>query len=50
MHRSTQIENVRNLSTSVPGECDGFSANRERVAVPLKGPGGKIAIFEVMII
>ncbi|GJQ82345.1 hypothetical protein Trydic_g416 [Trypoxylus dichotomus] len=46
-HKSQHIENIRNISRQIPGECDGFSANPKRVAVPLSGPGGKIAIFEV---
>ncbi|XP_017850354.1 coronin-7 isoform X1 [Drosophila busckii] len=46
-HKSTHIENLRNLSRQIPGECNGFHANHERVAVPLSGPGGKIAIFEL---
>lgn len=46
-HKSTHIENLRNLSRQTPGECNGFTANYERVAVPLSGPGGKIAIFEL---
>ncbi|XP_050307808.1 coronin-7 isoform X2 [Anthonomus grandis grandis] len=46
-HKSFHIENIRNLSRQISGECDGFHANPERVAVPLSGPGGKIAIFEL---
>lgn len=46
-HKSLHIENIRNLSRQIPGECDGFHANPDRVAVPLSGPGGKIAIFEL---
>lgn len=46
-HKSQHIENIRNLSRQISGECDGFSGNPKRVAVPLSGPGGKIAIFEV---
>ncbi|XP_075159287.1 coronin isoform X4 [Haematobia irritans] len=46
-HKSTHIENLRNLSRQIPGECNGFTANHERVAVPLSGPGGKIAIFDL---
>lgn len=46
-HKSTHIENLRNISRQIPGECNGFHANHERVAVPLSGPGGKIAIFEL---
>ncbi|XP_062539458.1 coronin-7 isoform X4 [Armigeres subalbatus] len=46
-HKSTHIENIRNLSRQIPGECDGFQANSDRVAVPISGAGGKIAIFEL---
>ncbi|GFG39279.1 hypothetical protein Cfor_02204, partial [Coptotermes formosanus] len=47
LHKSTYIENIRNVSRQLSGECDGFHANPERVAVPLSGPGGKIAVFEL---
>ncbi|XP_047113632.1 coronin-7 isoform X2 [Schistocerca piceifrons] len=47
LHKSTHIENIRNVSRQISGECDGFHANSERVAVPLSGPGGKIAVFEI---
>ncbi|KAG7207127.1 hypothetical protein KM043_001001 [Ampulex compressa] len=46
-HKSTHIENVRNVSRQISGECDGFHANSGRVAVPLSGPGGKIAVLEL---
>lgn len=46
-HKSTHIENIRNISRQISGECDGFHANRERVAVPLSGPGGRIAVLEL---
>lgn len=70
-HKSTHIENIRNISRQISGECDGFhgkhgcihqryniyrmtvnkinrlSANSDRVAVPLSGPGGKIAVLEL---
>lgn len=46
-HKSTHIENIRNIGRQLPGECDGFQANFERIAVPLSGPGGKIAVFEL---
>ncbi|XP_011336280.1 coronin-7 isoform X3 [Ooceraea biroi] len=46
-HKSTHIENIRNISRQVSGECDGFHANPDRVAVPLSGPGGKIAVLEL---
>ncbi|XP_068081154.1 coronin-7 [Anabrus simplex] len=47
LHKSTHIENIRNVSRQISGECDGFHANPDRVAVPLSGPGGKIAVFEL---
>ncbi|XP_063231894.1 coronin-7 [Bacillus rossius redtenbacheri] len=47
LHKSTHIENIRNVSRQIPGECDGFHANPRRVAVPLSGPGGKIAVLEL---
>ncbi|XP_055297262.1 coronin-7 isoform X7 [Sitodiplosis mosellana] len=46
-HKSTHIENIRNISRQIPGECNGFHANYKRVAVPLSGPGGKIAVYEL---
>ncbi|BET03466.1 Domain of unknown function (DUF1900) [Nesidiocoris tenuis] len=46
-HKSLHIENVRNVSRQISGECDGFHCNSDRVAVPLGGPGGKLAIFEL---
>ncbi|XP_043509239.1 coronin-7 isoform X2 [Frieseomelitta varia] len=46
-HKSTHIENIRNISRQISGECDGFHANPDRVAVPLSGPGGKIAVLEL---
>lgn len=46
-HKSTHIENLRNISRQIPPECDVFHANFERVAVPMSGAGGKIAIFEL---
>lgn len=47
MHKSLNIENVRNLSKSIPGESDYFHANRAFCAVPLGGAGGLIAILSV---
>lgn len=44
MHKSNNIENVRNLSISLPGDSDGFQVNQEFVAFPLSGPGGQIAV------
>ena len=34
------------LNRTVPAESDFFHANADRVAVPLTGPGGKMAVFE----
>ena len=47
MPRSTHLENFRGLDNALPTECNGFHANPERVAVPLNGPGGRIAILEL---
>uniref|UniRef100_A0A672HY69 Coronin n=1 Tax=Salarias fasciatus TaxID=181472 RepID=A0A672HY69_SALFA len=46
MHRDTHITNIRGLNLTTPGECDGFCANHQRVAVPLAIAGGQIAIVE----
>ncbi|XP_054615289.1 coronin-7-like isoform X1 [Dunckerocampus dactyliophorus] len=45
-HRDTHITNIRDLSLTTPGECDGFCVNRQRAAVPLGISGGQVAIFE----
>ena len=50
LHRSQYIENVRNINTSIFGECDGFQSNSKRAAIPLEGPGGKIAVIEVCLL
>ncbi|XP_074621834.1 coronin-7-like [Acropora palmata] len=47
MHKSKNIENVRNLSISLPGDSDGFQVNRDFVAYPLSGPGGQIAVVSL---
>ena len=49
MHKSNNIENVRNLSISMPGDCDGFQVNQEFAAFPLSGPGGQIAVIPVSL-
>lgn len=41
-----KFENLKNLSKTVPAESGPIKANKDRIAVPLTGPGGKIAIFE----
>ncbi|XP_013771927.1 coronin-7-like [Limulus polyphemus] len=45
--KETHITNLTNMSKSIPGESNGFDANIERVAVPLGGCGGNIAVFEL---
>uniref|UniRef100_A0A8C7I2U0 Coronin n=1 Tax=Oncorhynchus kisutch TaxID=8019 RepID=A0A8C7I2U0_ONCKI len=47
LHRDTHFTNLKGLNLTTPGECDGFCANRHRVAVPLATAGGQIAIFEL---
>ncbi|KAK2563477.1 Coronin-7 [Acropora cervicornis] len=47
MHKSKNIENVHNLSISLPGDSDGFQVNRDFVAYPLSGPGGQIAVVSL---
>ncbi|KAJ7357667.1 Coronin-7 [Desmophyllum pertusum] len=44
MHKSNNFDNVRNLSISMPGDCDGFHVNQDFAAFPLSGPGGQIAV------
>ncbi|XP_072040338.1 coronin-7-like [Amphiura filiformis] len=47
MPRTTQIYDIKNVSISTFGECDGFHANRKWAAVPLGGPAGMIAIIDI---
>uniref|UniRef100_A0AAR2JAU3 Coronin n=1 Tax=Pygocentrus nattereri TaxID=42514 RepID=A0AAR2JAU3_PYGNA len=47
LHRATHITNLRGMSLTTPGECDGFCANAQRVAVPLAIAGGQIAVLEL---
>ena len=49
IHKSNNLENVRNLSISMPGDCDGFQVNQEFAAFPLSGPGGQIAVVSVSL-
>jgi len=46
LHKSEHFENLKNLSKSVAAECDIIHANTKRIAIPLSGPGGKVAVFE----
>ncbi|NXV78165.1 CORO7 protein, partial [Atlantisia rogersi] len=47
LHRDTHLTNLRGLSLTTPGECDGFCTNHHRVALPLLSAGGQIAILEL---
>jgi len=47
MNKSMHFENLKNLSKSVPADCDFIHVNPERLVVPLSGPGGKLAVFEM---
>ncbi|XP_055990951.1 coronin-7 isoform X1 [Sorex fumeus] len=47
LHRDRHITNLRGLNLTTPGESDGFCANRLRVAVPLLGSGGPVAVLEL---
>ena len=47
LSRNLQVENIRNLNSSLPGESDLFHANADRCAIPLSGPGGIVAVIEV---
>ena len=47
LHKSMHFENLKNLSKSMAADCDVIHVNPERLVVPLSGPGGKLAVFEV---
>eukprot|EP00096_Caligus_rogercresseyi_P010970 TRINITY_DN416_c0_g2_i2.p1 TRINITY_DN416_c0_g2~~TRINITY_DN416_c0_g2_i2.p1 ORF type:complete len:809 (-),score=243.81 TRINITY_DN416_c0_g2_i2:551-2977(-) len=47
LHKSKHFENLKNLSKTVPAECNMVHANRERIVLPISGPGGKLAVFEI---
>ncbi|NXF55332.1 CORO7 protein, partial [Oceanites oceanicus] len=47
LHRDTHLTNLRGLSLTTPGECDGFCANHQRIALPLLSAGGQIAVLEL---
>jgi len=46
LHKSKHFDNLKNLSKSLPAECEYIQANTDRLAIPLAGPGGKVAIIE----
>lgn len=45
-HRNTHIENLRDLSRTIPGESDGIACNSKFVALPLSGAGGKVSVIK----
>nr|XP_039334301.1 coronin-7 isoform X2 [Saimiri boliviensis boliviensis] len=47
LHRDSHITNLKGLNLTIPGECDGFCANKLRVAVPLLSSGGQVAVLEL---
>ncbi|NXS05028.1 CORO7 protein, partial [Oxylabes madagascariensis] len=47
LHRDHHLTNLRGLSLTTPGECDGFCANHQRIALPLLSAGGQIAVLEL---
>ncbi|KAM4632369.1 coronin-7-like isoform 1-T1 [Discoglossus pictus] len=47
LHRDNHITNLRGVSQSTPGESDGICVNKERLALPLAGPGGQVAVLEL---
>ncbi|NXG20043.1 CORO7 protein, partial [Grallaria varia] len=47
LHRDCHLTNLRGLSITTPGECDGFCANHQRAALPLLSAGGQIAVLEL---
>ncbi|XP_026328075.1 coronin-7 isoform X2 [Hyposmocoma kahamanoa] len=46
-HKSVQVENIKNISRQISGECNGFYANGVRCAVPVSGGGGRVAVIEL---
>ncbi|CAG4960655.1 unnamed protein product [Colias eurytheme] len=50
-HKSTHIENIKNISRQISGECHGFCANGVRCAVPINtvGGGGRVAVIELPV-
>ncbi|KAJ8297930.1 hypothetical protein KUTeg_024461 [Tegillarca granosa] len=46
-HKSKHIDNIRRLSTRVPGESDMFHVNSKRCVIPIDGAGGLLAVLEL---
>lgn len=47
-HKSSTIDKLPALSSTVPGDSNAFQANKERAAVVLSVAGGQIAVLEVI--
>lgn len=47
LHKSKNIENIKNLSESLPSESDGFQVFEDFLLLPLSGAGGQIAVCQV---
>ena len=47
LHKSQHFDNLKNLSKTTPTESDLIHVNLTRFAVPLGGPGGKVAVFDM---
>ncbi|XP_052744799.1 coronin-7 isoform X2 [Bicyclus anynana] len=49
-HKSTHVENIKNISRQISGECNGFYGNGTRCAVPIGGGGGgRIGVVELPV-
>lgn len=49
MHKNNNIENITNLSESMPSESDAFQGNRDLLVVPLSGVAGRLAVLKVCV-
>ena len=47
LHKSQHFDNLKNLSKSTSTETDIMCVNLTRIALPLSGPGGKVAVFDL---
>lgn len=49
MHKSNNIENITNLSESLPSESDAFQGNRDFLIISLSGVGGRLNVLKVCL-
>ncbi|KAJ3047864.1 Coronin-7 [Rhizophlyctis rosea] len=42
---NSKFDDLRGLSINMPSECNGLEANDEFLAIPIAGPGGRLAIW-----